>query len=168
MSSQIFWSSASTFATYSFAYDACCSLSCFLCCVQCVPLCQQFQLHTGHLLRLDNLLDLNFHLMFSFLGFLRCNRPGFSSDLYLFAAPPVVSVSLPFRLGGFLFVESNLLFNLDLVFSRFLGNLQFLFCCHVSMTFSILVSRHRSNYFLRDIVLIVRLGLQLALLFQFF
>ena len=28
--------------------------------------------------------------MFSFFGFLRCNRPGFFSDLYLFAAPPVV------------------------------------------------------------------------------
>ena len=35
------------------------------------------------------------------------------------------------------------------------------------MTFSIFVSRHRSN-FLRDIVLFVRLGLQLALLFCHF
>ena len=46
MPSPIFWSSGSTFATYSFAYDACCSLSCFLCCVQCVPLWQQPQLQT--------------------------------------------------------------------------------------------------------------------------
>ena len=39
-----------------------------------------------------------------------------------------------------------------------------LFCCHASMTFSIFVSRHGSN-FLRDIVFFVRLGLLLALLF---
>ena len=43
MSSQIIWSSASTFATYPFAYDP---LSCFLCCMQFVPLCQQPQLQT--------------------------------------------------------------------------------------------------------------------------
>ena len=30
------------------------------------------------------------------------------------------------------------------------------------------VSRHRSNFFLRDIVLLIRLGMQLALLFLFF
>ena len=46
MYSQIFWSSASTFAMYSFAYDACCSKSCFLFCVKFVPLCQQPQLQT--------------------------------------------------------------------------------------------------------------------------
>ena len=62
----------------------------------------------------------------------------------------------------------RLLFNLDSVLFRFLGNLQFLFCCHVSMTFSTLVSRHRSNFSHRDLVLFVRLGLQLALLFVFF
>ena len=41
MPSRIFWSSASTFATYSFALDERWSLSCFLCCLQFVPLCQQ-------------------------------------------------------------------------------------------------------------------------------
>ena len=35
------------------------------------------------------------------------------------------------------------------------------------MTFGILVSRHRSNFFLRDIVLLIRLGLQLFLFFSF-
>ena len=37
------------------------------------------------------------------------------------------------------------------MFSCFLGNLQFLFCRRALMTFSILVSRHRSNFSLRDI-----------------
>ena len=60
MSSQIFWSSASTFATYSFAYDACCSLFCFLCCVQFVPV----SCRLSFLPSLDNLLGLNLHLMF--------------------------------------------------------------------------------------------------------
>ena len=46
MSSQIFWSSARTFATYSLAYDACCSLPCFPWCVQFVLFCQQPQLQT--------------------------------------------------------------------------------------------------------------------------
>ena len=46
MSSKIFWSSASTFATYSLAYDACCSFSYFHCCVQFIPLCEQPQLQT--------------------------------------------------------------------------------------------------------------------------
>ena len=44
MPSQIFWSSASNFATYSLAYDACCSLPCSLCCVQFVPLCLNLHL----------------------------------------------------------------------------------------------------------------------------
>ena len=62
MPSQIFWNSASTFATYSFsASDVSCRL--------------------GFLLSLDHLLDLNLHLMFSFFGFLRCNRPDCFSDL---------------------------------------------------------------------------------------
>ena len=65
MPSQIFWSSASTFATYSFAYDACCSLSCSL-----FVLCNLFlsfsnlSCRLSFLLSLDNLLDLNLHLMF--------------------------------------------------------------------------------------------------------
>ena len=58
MPSKIFWSSASTFATYSLAYGACCSFSYFHCSVQFIPLCEQPQLQT------DNLLDLNLHLMF--------------------------------------------------------------------------------------------------------
>ena len=47
-------------------------------------------------------------------------------------------------------------------FACFLGNLQFLFCCFVTMTFSILVSRHRSNFSLRDIVFLKRCGLQVG------
>ena len=73
-----------------------------------------------------------------------------------------------FQLRIFLFLNFNVLFSLDLVFSCFLGDLRFLFCCHALMTFSILVSRHRSNFYLRDIVHLVRLGPQLALLFVFF
>ena len=72
------------------------------------------------------------------------------------------------QLGCFLLLNSSLRSNLDEVFSCFLGKLQILFCCHASMTFSISVLRHRSNFFLRDIVLFVHLGLQLALLFLFF
>ena len=52
-----------------------------------------FSCRLGILLNLDNLHDLNLHLMCSFFGFLRCNRPGFFSDL--FAATSFVSVSLP-------------------------------------------------------------------------
>ena len=59
----------------------------------------------------------------------------------------------------FLLLNFNLRSNLNLVFSCFLGNLQFLSCCHAS-----LVPRHRSN-FLRDFV---RLGLKLVLFFLFF
>ena len=46
MPSHVIWSSASTFATFSLAYDARCSLTCFLCCVQSVPLRQRPQLQT--------------------------------------------------------------------------------------------------------------------------
>ena len=90
------------------------------------------------LLSLDNLLDLNLHLMFSFFDFLRCNRPGFFSDLYLFAAPSFVCHAL-FQLGIFLFLNFNFLFNLDLVCSCFLSNVQFLLGCKMLMTFRILV-----------------------------
>ena len=45
---------------------------------------------------------------------------------------------------------------------------QFLLCCNVLMTFIILVSRHGSNSFLRDIVFLVRCSLLLAMLFRFF
>ena len=41
-------------------------------------------------------------------------------------------------------------------------------CCNVLMTFGLLVSRHRSNFFLRNIVLLVRFSLPLALLILFF
>ena len=154
MPSQIFWSSASTFATYSFAYDACCSLSCFLCFVQFVPLCQQPQLQT-------ELPREPWH-------------PSLQSTWLLQRSAavcyplPVVPVSPPFQLGCYLLLNSNLRFNLNLVFSCFLGNLQFLSCSHALMTFSILVSRHWPNFSLRDFFLLTRLGLQFALLFLFF
>ena len=164
---------------------------CFLC-----PACNLFlsvsclSCRLGFLLSLDNLLDLNLQLMFSFCGILRFNRSGLFSDLLLFAVPSVVSVSRPSthrpflcccsssdfltvciwfsQLGCFQLLNFNLGSNLNLVVSCFLGNFQFLFCFHASTTFSIHVSRHRSNFFLRDIVLLIRLGLQLALLFLFF
>ena len=113
------------------------------------------------LLSLDNLLDLNLHLMFFVL-----RNPSLQSTWLLqrscFCVTPL------FQLGIFLFLNFKFLSNLDLVFSCFLNNLQFSFCCHASMTFSILVSRHGSNFLLRDIFLLVRLGLQLALLFLIF
>ena len=74
---------------------------------------------------------------------------------------------LPFNSAAFCFFNFNLRFNLNMVLSCFLGNLQFLHCCNVLMTFSFLGSRHRSIFFLREIVLLIRLGLQLALLFLF-
>ena len=93
---------------------------------------------------------------FSFFGFLRCNRPAFLQRSVTvgccFCLTPFV------QHGIFLFLNFDFLFNLGLVFSCFLGSLQFLFCCHALMTFSILFSRHRSNFFLRGIVLLVRLG----------
>ena len=64
MPSRIFWSSASTFVTYSFAYYACCSLSLLsLLCTKC-----SFLSGISALLNLDSLLDLNLHLMFSFFS----------------------------------------------------------------------------------------------------
>ena len=109
-------------------------------------------------LSLDNLLDLNLHLMFfrSWESFSAIG-PGFFSDLFLFAAPPVVSVSLPFRLGCFLLIDFTLLFNLDMVFFRFLGNLQFLFGCHfqypcLSSSAQLLSSRHSSLHTSRPAV----------------
>ena len=91
-------------------------------------------------------------------------NPSLQTTWLLQRSVTVVSVSHLFQLGIFLFLNFSFLFNLDLVFSCFLGKLQFLFCYHALMTFSILVSRHRSNFFLRDLV---RLGLHLALLFLF-
>ena len=87
------------------------------------------------LLSLDNLPDLNLHLMFFVL-----RLPSLQSTWLLQrSVPPVVSVSPPFQLGCFLLLNFNLRFNLNLVSSCFLGNFQFLFCCHALMTFSILV-----------------------------
>ena len=152
---------------------------CFLCCVQFVPLCQQPQLQT-ELPSEHRLLDLNLHLMFSFFGSHFASIDMVSSaicncllHLLLFLChtlPHIVRFVLLllkkslFQLGSFLFLNFNLLFNLNLVISCFLGNLQFLPCCNVLMTFSILVSRHRSNFFLRDIVLLERFSLLLAVL----
>ena len=170
MSSKIFWSSASTSATYSFAYDACCSLSCFLCCVQFVPLCQQPQPQTGLPSEpwQPSRSQPPSHVSL-FFGILLCNRPGFFSDKYNCLLPLLLFLCHTlFQIGIFLFLNFTFLLNLDLVFSCFLGNIQFLFCRHALMTFSVLVSRHRSNFSLRDIVLLIRLGLQLALLFLFF
>ena len=65
MPSQILWNSASTLATHSFAYDACCLLSCFF-----FVVCNLFlsvsnlSCRLNFLLSLDNLLDLNLHLMY--------------------------------------------------------------------------------------------------------
>ena len=144
----------------------------------------------GFFLSLDSLLDLNLHLMF----FVFLN-PSLQSTWLLQRS---VTVCCPFccfcvtlfhtssvlcccsssdfltvctwfsQLGCLLLLNFDLRSNLNLVFSCFLGNLQLLFWCHASMTFGILVPRHRSNFFLQDIVLFVRLGLRLALLFLFF
>ena len=100
------------------------------------------------LLSFDTLLDLNLHLMFFDL-----RNPSLQSTWLLQRSVYCVLLLLLLlchtlsELGIFLFLNFSFLFNLDLVFSCFLGNLQFLFCCHASMTFSILVSRHRSNFF---------------------
>ena len=147
MSSQIFWNSASTFATYSFVYGACCSLSCFLCCVQFVPV-SNLSCRLSFLLSLDNLLDLNLHLMFFVL-----RNPSLQSTWLLQRSVTVCYSSVvSYPLSTRHLSVPQLQFPLQsLVFSCFLGNLQFLFCCHALMTFSILVSRHRSNFFSRDI-----------------
>ena len=191
MSSQIFWSSASIFATYSFAYDACCSLSCFLCCVQFVPLCQQSQLQTGlpsepsqpsrsqppsHVFRssesfsaIDLASSAICNCLLSLLLFL-CHALPHRQVLCCCSSSDFLTVCTWFsQLGCFLLLNFNLRSNLNLVFSCFLGNLQFMFCCHASMTFSIFVSRHRSNFFLQETLFSSYvLGLQLALLFLFF
>ena len=98
--------------------------------------------------------------MFSFCGILRFNRLGLFSDLLLFAVlSSDVSVSRPSthrpflcccsssdfltvciwfsQLGCFQLLNFNLGSNRNLVVSCFLGNFQFLFCCHASTTFSI-------------------------------
>ena len=90
----------------------------------------------GLLLSLDNLLDLNLHLMFSFFGFLRCNRPSFFSDLYQFAAPPVVSVSLPFRLGSCTLLSVLFCLLLAVLFCLLLA---MLFCLLLAMLFCLFV-----------------------------
>ena len=159
-------------------------MPCFLCCVEFVPLCQQPQLQTE--------LPSELPTDFSFSTSISCFRSSASFASIDVASSAIGNCLLPillflchtlphivrfvllllkkslFQLGSFLFLNFNLLFNLNLVFSCFLGNLPFLLCCNVMMTFSILVSRHRSNFFLRDIVLLIRLGLQLALFFLFF
>ena len=135
----------------------------------------------GFLLRPDNLLDLNLHIIFfvlrnhslqstwllqrsvtvccPFCCF--CVTPFHTSSvLCCCSSSDFLTVCTWFsQFGCFLLLNFNLRSNLNLVFSCFLGNLQFLFCCQVSTTFSILVSRHQSSFFLRDIVLFTRLGL---------
>ena len=131
---------------------------CFLCGVQIVPLCQQPQLQT----ELPSELATDFSISTS----ISCFRSSASFASINLASSAICKCLL--RLLLFLchtlqdIAFSTLLFNLNLVFSCFLGNLQFLLCCNVLMTFSIPVSRHRSNFFLRDIVLLVRFSLLLA------
>ena len=57
MSSKVFWNLAATFATYSFAYDACCPWSCLFLSAS------NLSCRLSFLLSLDNLLDLNLHFM---------------------------------------------------------------------------------------------------------
>ena len=117
------------------------------------------------LLSLDNLLDLNLHLFFRSSESFPTIDPASSAICNCLLLLLLLLCHTLFQLGIFLLLNFNLRFNLTSVFFCFLGNLQFLFCCHALMTFSILVSCHRSN-FLRDIVLLIRLGLQLAALFS--
>ena len=86
------------------------------------------------LLSLDNLLDLNLHLMFFVLRLPSLQSPWLLQRSVAVCCPPVVPVSPPFQLASFPFLNFTLRFNLHLMFSCSLGNLQFLFCRHASMT----------------------------------
>ena len=153
---------------------------CFLCFLQFVPFCHQLQLQT----ELPSELATNFSIS-TFISCFRSSASLASIDLASSAIcncllhllllkchtlPHIVRFVLLLleeslvQLGSFLFLIFNLFFNLNLVFSCLLGNFHFLLCCNVLMTFSILISRHWSNFFLRDIVLLVRFSLLLAML----
>ena len=131
-----------------------CCKPCSLCCVQFVPLCQQHQLQTELLAELPT--------DFSISTSISCFRSSASSALVdLASLPRSSSVFVLLLLEKSLFSTRqlsiphfNLFFNLKMVSSYFLGDLPFMLCCNVLMTFSILVSRHRSNFFLQDIVLL--------------
>ena len=148
---------------------------CFLCCVQFVPLCQQPELQT----ELPSELPTDFSVSTSISCFL--SSASFASidlassaicdcllHLLLFLChtlPHIVRFVL-------LLLKKSLFSTRQLSVPQlgqslcFLGNLQFLLCCNVLMTFSIFVSRHQSNFFLRDIVLFIRFSLLLAMLFR--
>ena len=143
---------------------------CFLCCVQFVPLCQQPQLQAELPSELPTDFSISTSISWcSFFGFLRFNRPGFCSDLshpsthrpFCASAPQEIAFSTRQLSTPQLQSPSSISTWCSL---GFLGNLQFLLCCNVLMTFSILVSRHRSNFFLRDVVLLVRFSLLWATL----
>ena len=120
----------------------------------------------GFPLSLNNLLDHNIHLMFFVL-----RNPSLQST-WLLRSVTVCRPLCCFCVASFFnaasfysstSISSSISTWCSLAFSATFNSL---FCCHVSMTFSILLSRHLSIFFLRDIVLLERLGLQL--LFQFF
>ena len=129
----------------------------FLCCVQFLPLCQQPQLQTD--------LPSELPTDFSFSTSMSCFRSSASFAFIDMASSAVCNCLLHLLL----FVCHTLphivrFVLLNSVFSCFLGILPFLLCCNVLMTFTILDSHHRSNFFLRDIVLLVRFCLLLAVL----
>ena len=139
----------------------------------------------GFLLSLDNLLDLNLHLMFFVLRNASLHSTWLLQRSVTVCCPFCCSCVTSFhtssvlcccsssyfltictwfsQLDCFLLLNFDLRSNLNKVFSSFLDNLVLLPC---DDDFQYLVSRHGSNFFLRDIVFFVRLGLQLALLFS--
>ena len=127
VSSQIFWSSASTFATYSFAYDACCSLSCFLFFV-----CNLFlsvsnlSCRLGFLLSFGNLLDLNLPPSHVF----RSSASFAAIDL---ASSAICFCLLPLLL--FLCHALPYIFSVLLLLKRFLDSLQLLSASQLQSSF---------------------------------
>ena len=166
MSSQVCWNSASTLAKYSLAHDVCC------CCLACFVACNLFPVSLLSQLHTELPLEPSQPSRSQPSSHVFLRNPSLQSTWTLqrsvtFCCTLCFCHTL-FQLGIYLFLNFNFLLNLDLVFSCSLGNLPLLLCYHALRTFSILVSRHRSNFFFRDIVLLVRLGLQFALLLLFF